>query len=55
MVQQSSAVRPMAQPRVVLITGSSGGIGASAVAAPQTSGDLVTGANRTDHADGDIR
>lgn len=55
MVQQSSAVEPLAQPQVVLITGSSGGIGASADAAPQTSGDLVIGAARTDHAGGDIR
>ena len=55
MVQQSSAVIPMAQPRVVLITGPSGGIGAHTVAAAQTSGDLVVGTDRTDHAGGDIR
>ena len=55
MVQQSSAIELMAQPQVVLITGPSGGIGASAGAAPQMGGDLVIGADRTDHADGDIR
>lgn len=55
MVQQSSAVEPTAQPHVVLITGSGGRIGASAVAAPQTSGNLAIGTDRTDHADGGIR
>ena len=55
MVQQSSAIEPMAQTQVVLITGPRGGIGASAVAAAQTSGDLVIGTDRTDQADGDIR
>ena len=55
MVQQSSAIEPMAQTQVVLITGSSGGIGASGVAAAQARGDLVIGTDRTDHAEGGIR
>jgi NAD(P)-dependent dehydrogenase (short-subunit alcohol dehydrogenase family) len=46
MVQQSSAVEPPSRRQVTLVTGSSGGIGASVVAALQVRGDVVVGADR---------
>lgn len=46
MVQQSRSVTPRPQPQVVLLTGSSGGIGAAAVAALQNRGDIVVGSDR---------
>ncbi|MEX0158650.1 MULTISPECIES: SDR family NAD(P)-dependent oxidoreductase [unclassified Microbacterium] len=46
MVQQSSAVASESQPQIALLTGSSGGIGASVVTALQARGDVVIGADR---------
>lgn len=46
MVQQGSAVTPAGQRQVVLVTGSSGGIGASVVSALRARGDIVIGADR---------
>lgn len=46
MVQQSGEVERPTQPQVTLVTGSSGGIGASAVTALQARGDIVIGADR---------
>ncbi|MBG6218688.1 NAD(P)-dependent dehydrogenase (short-subunit alcohol dehydrogenase family) [Arthrobacter sp. CAN_A6] len=46
MVKQSSAVKPSTDRQVTLVTGSSGGIGASVVAALQARGDVVVGADR---------
>ena len=46
MVQQSRAVEPPSRRQVTLVTGSSGGIGASVVAALQIRGDVVVGADR---------
>jgi NAD(P)-dependent dehydrogenase (short-subunit alcohol dehydrogenase family) len=45
-VKQGSAVVPRTQPQVALVTGSSGGIGASVVTALQARGDVVVGADR---------
>jgi NAD(P)-dependent dehydrogenase (short-subunit alcohol dehydrogenase family) len=47
MVQHGSQVTPGSEPQVCLVTGSSGGIGASVVAALQARGDTVIGADRT--------
>lgn len=46
MVQQSGAVAPKTQPQIALVTGSSGGIGASVVTALRARGDIVVGADR---------
>lgn len=45
MVQHGEAVAPEPQHQVSLVTGSSGGIGAAAVAALQARGDIVLGAD----------
>jgi NAD(P)-dependent dehydrogenase (short-subunit alcohol dehydrogenase family) len=47
MVQHGSQVTPGSEYQVALVTGSSGGIGASVVAALQARGDIVIGADRT--------
>lgn len=46
MVEQSSEVAPSHRPQVALVTGSSGGIGASVVHAFRARGDVVLGADR---------
>ncbi len=46
MVKQSSAVTPPTQHQVILVTGSSGGIGAAVVAALTARGDVIVGADR---------
>ena len=54
MVQQSGAIAATMRPQIVLVTGSSGGIGAAVVAALQRRGDVVVGADRASRDGQDI-
>lgn len=47
MVEHGSEVTSTREPQVVLVTGSSGGIGAAVVSALQARGDVVVGADRS--------
>lgn len=54
MDKETSAVAPLSPPQVTLVTGSSGGIGASVVTALRTRGDVVIGADRAPLDEQDI-